>query len=75
MSRTVLFRARSGPTTGMGHVMRSRSIAQEVVGRGATPLVIVAGTSYSRVQVAGVLPNRLSIASSSDRTRSTAPSS
>ncbi len=41
LSGLVLFRAKSGPTTGMGHVMRSRSIAQEVVERGGRVLLVV----------------------------------
>lgn len=41
MTRRVLLRAASGPSIGMGHVMRARSIAQEVASRGGEPLLIV----------------------------------
>lgn len=40
MSR-VLFRARSGPAIGMGHAMRTRAVAQEVLARGGQVLMIV----------------------------------
>lgn len=41
MSGRVLLRAHSGPVTGMGHAMRSRSIAQEILALGGDPLVVV----------------------------------
>lgn len=41
MKRRVLLRASSGPRTGMGHVMRSRSVALELLSLGARPLLIV----------------------------------
>lgn len=41
MSPRVLLRAASGPTTGMGHAMRTRAVAQELVAAGAAPLLVV----------------------------------
>ena len=41
MRPLVLLRASSGPKVGMGHVMRCRSIAQEVVERGGAVLLVV----------------------------------
>jgi len=41
MSRRILLRAKSGPGVGIGHVMRSRSVAQEVLAAGGIPLLVV----------------------------------
>jgi spore coat polysaccharide biosynthesis predicted glycosyltransferase SpsG len=37
----VLLRAASGPAIGRGHVMRTRAVAQELLGLGAQPLLVV----------------------------------
>lgn len=41
MSVRVLLRVKSGPRVGLGHVMRTRAVAEELVAQGATPLFVV----------------------------------
>jgi spore coat polysaccharide biosynthesis predicted glycosyltransferase SpsG len=48
VSRPVLLRAKSGPTTGMGHTMRSRSVAQELLAQGGRPVLIVDDVETAR---------------------------
>jgi UDP-2,4-diacetamido-2,4,6-trideoxy-beta-L-altropyranose hydrolase len=48
LNNTVLLRAKSGPSVGLGHVMRSRSVAQEVLVRGGVPILIVDDAASAR---------------------------
>jgi len=41
MSSRVLLRVKSGPRVGLGHVMRTRAVAEQLVSLGATPLFVV----------------------------------
>lgn len=49
LNNTVLLRAKSGPGVGLGHVMRSRSVAQEVLARGGVPMLVVDDEATARL--------------------------